>query len=135
MGFLRDEVAPVRAFCPPPTTPPVTPPNDFVAPPVTPPTVLFAVPTPPVSAFFAPLTWFPPGYLFAPSGFGPTDLDPPVVGLFDAGNEFDRLTTGLRAVDGRALGEGWYVCPDIEVPYFVALCSMPACRQWTMFRN
>jgi hypothetical protein len=53
------------------------------------------------------LTWFPPGYLFAPSGFGPTDFDAPVVGLLDAGVEFDRFMTGLRAVEGRALGEGW----------------------------
>jgi hypothetical protein len=35
------------------------------------------------------------------------DFDVPVVGLFEAGNEFDRLTTGLRAVDGRAFAEGW----------------------------
>jgi hypothetical protein len=102
-GPLIDGVAPVRAFCPPPTTPPVTPPNGFASPPV----VLLAVPTLPVTAFFAPLNGAPPGYLFAPSGFAPTDLEVPVVGLFDAGNEFDRLTTGLRAVEGRALGEGW----------------------------
>jgi hypothetical protein len=82
-----DDAAPPRAFCPPPTTPPVTPP-----------VVLRAVP---------PLTWLPPGYLFAPIGFAPMDFDVPVVGLFDAGNEFDRLTTGLRAVDGRAFAEGW----------------------------
>jgi hypothetical protein len=98
-----DDAAPPRAFCPPPTTPPVTPPSGFVTPPV----VLRAVPTLPVTAFFAPLTWLPPGYLFAPIGFAPMDFDVPVVGLFDAGNEFDRLTTGLRAVDGRAFAEGW----------------------------
>jgi hypothetical protein len=103
MAPLTEEVAPVSAFCPPPTTPPVTPPNGFARPPV----VLFAVPTLPVTAFFAPLTWLPPGYLFAPSGFGPTDFEAPVVGLVDAGNEFDRLTTGLRAVEGSALDEGW----------------------------
>jgi hypothetical protein len=65
------------------------------------------VPRLPVTAFFAPLTWLPPGYLFAPIGFAPIDFDIPVVGLFDAGNEFDRLTTGLRAVEGRALADGW----------------------------
>jgi hypothetical protein len=103
MGPLMDEVAPVRAFCPPPTTPQVTPPNGFARLPA----VLLAVPTLPVTAFLAPLTWAPPGYLFAPSGLAPTDFETPVVGLFDAGSEFDRLTTGLRAVEGRAFAEGW----------------------------
>lgn len=68
------------------------------------------------TAFFAPLTCFTPGYLFAPTPFAPVDLYAPVLGLLDAGTEFDRLTTGLRAVDGRALGEGWYVWPDIAPP-------------------
>ena len=45
------------------------------------------------AAGFAPLV---PGY-----------FTPPVVGLFDAGVEFDRLMTGLRAVEGRALAEGF----------------------------
>lgn len=85
----------------------VGPPSALFAPLDTPPIVLFACPTLPVTVFFAPPTWFEPGYLLAPMGFGPTDFVAPVVGLFDAGVEFDRLTTGLRAVDGRALGEGW----------------------------
>jgi hypothetical protein len=49
----------------------------------------------------------------------------PVLGLLEAGSEFERLTTGLRAVDGRAFGEGWYVWPDIAPPYPVAFFSMP----------
>jgi hypothetical protein len=86
------------------------------APPVTPPTALFAPPVTPPTVFFAPLTWLAPGYLLAATGFGPADFAAPVVvGLFDAGVEFERLTTGLRAVEGRALGEGWYVWPVMAV--------------------
>ncbi len=40
----------------------------------------------------------------------------PVDGLVDAGSEFDRLMTGLRAVDGRGFGEGLYVWPEMEEP-------------------
>lgn len=65
----------------------------------------------PPSVFFAVLvalfTGFLPGYLFPPRGvllvlamsFVP-------LGLVDAGSEFERLMTGLRAVEGRGLGEG-----------------------------
>lgn len=73
-------------------------------------TVFFAVPVPCVIAFLVPLTWFPPGYLFAPSGTELVGFFTALAdGLLDAGNEFDRFATGLRAVDGRAFGEGWYV--------------------------
>jgi hypothetical protein len=46
---------------------------------------------------------------FFAAGFAPAlgYLVPPVVGLLDAGVELERLTTGLRAVDGRALAEGF----------------------------
>lgn len=113
MGPLAVEVAVDRALDPPPTIPPVTPPRLFVAPPA----VFFAAPVPFVIAFLAPLTWFPPGYLFAPSGIELvgflTFVDK---GLLEAGEEFERLIAGLRAVEGRAFGEGWYVWPDMEEP-------------------
>jgi len=117
-----DFVAPPMALCPPPTRPPVafvalfvtvptvlfarpmTPPVTLDAPPVTPPTVLFTPPTVPPTVFFAPptapLTWLLPGYFFAPRGV------PLVVGLLLAGVELERLTTGFRAVEGRALAVG-----------------------------
>ena len=82
-----------------PTTPPVT----LEAPPATPPTVFFAPPT-------APLTWLFPGYFFGPMG------TPLVVGLLLAGVEFERLIAGFRAVEGRALPVGLYVCPVIALP-------------------
>lgn len=93
----------VSVFCVPPTTPPVTP---FPIP------VTLLVPA--VICFVAVLTWFPPGYFFAPIGVllvGPMAL---VFAGFcfanavdEAGLEFDRVRAGLRAVDGRALpGEG-----------------------------
>lgn len=103
-GPLKDDVAPVRAFWPPLGTPPMA----LVAPPVAPPAMLRVRPTPPVTAFLAvpaaPLTWLLAGYLLAPKGVEPMALE---TGLLDAGSEFERLTTGLRAVDGRALGDGW----------------------------
>lgn len=74
----------------------VAPPIVFVAPPTAPPSVFFAGP---VTA----LTWFLPGYLFAPSGVPPTGFDP---NFEEAGKELDLLTAGLRAVDGRALADG-----------------------------
>lgn len=99
------------ALTPAPTTPLVTLPIDFVAPVVAIPTVLRARSPPPVVAFLAV-----PGYFFAPSGVELAVLDPLFTSLFDAGREFDRLMIGLRAVEGRALGEGWYVWPVMEVP-------------------
>jgi hypothetical protein len=61
------------------------------------------------AADFALLTAFP-GYFFAPRGtllVGPARDFPPVVGLLEAGTELERLIAGLRAVEGRAFGEGW----------------------------
>ena len=46
-------------------------------------------------------------------------------GLVEAGSEFERLITGLRAVDGRGLGDGLYVWPEMLEPYDVALFSIP----------
>ena len=84
----------------------------LVAPPATfcaPLPVLFAPETPDVTCFAAT---FPPGYFFAPMGVFPVNA----AAFVDAGLELDRLTTGLRAVDGRALPEGVYDCPESAVP-------------------
>jgi hypothetical protein len=104
---------PVKAFRPPVTL--------FCAPP----TVLLAPDTPPVIAFCAP-----PVTLFAtvpPAPFvicfGAAVL--PLGTLFFtgacvvAGIEFDRLTIGFSAVDGKALPEDppWYPWPEIFCPY------------------
>lgn len=87
-----------RAFVPAPVMLFVTPPSVFVAPL----TVLrVAVVDVDVTALRAPLTWLLPGYLLAPSGAAPF-----VVVLVFAGSELERLIAGLRAVEGRGLGEG-----------------------------
>lgn len=71
--------------------------------------VLFArLMPPPVTAFFAlPLAWCVPGYLFPPSGVEEMAFVPLFASVLDAGREFERLTTGLRAVEGSAFGDGW----------------------------
>jgi len=92
------------ALVPPPATamPPVTPPVALVALRVAIPTVLCARCPPSVVAVFAAL-----GDFLAPRGAELVALCPLVASLLDAGRELDRLIAGLRAVLGRALGEGW----------------------------
>lgn len=75
------------------------------------PTTDFAPAPSVLDAFFAVEgTCFPPGYLFAPSGtLFPTPIPAPALTLLPAGTEFERLATAFLAVEGSALGEGWYV--------------------------